>query len=77
MMGGAKRDLSENLRRMGFAHLEKSKVNYHGLKPVVSVGPVKQICLRFAPGGHSSPGLKARGFLADYLKRKNRASPAY
>jgi hypothetical protein len=42
-------------------------MNYPGLKPWVS--QVKDLkCLRFAPGGHSSPSLKARGFLADFIK---------
>ena len=38
-----------------------SLMNYPGLKPVVS--QVKDLkYLRFAPGGHSSPSLKARVF---------------
>jgi len=43
------------------------KMNYPGLKPWVS--RVKDLKgLRFAPGGHSSPSLKARGFLAGFIK---------
>jgi hypothetical protein len=41
-------------------------MNYPGLKPAVS--QVKGLnYLRFAPGGHSSPSLKARGFLAGFI----------
>jgi hypothetical protein len=42
-------------------------MNYRGLKPVVS--QVNDLnFLRFAPGVHSSPSLKARGFLAGFMK---------
>jgi len=41
-------------------------MNYSGLKPWVSqVEDLK--CLRYAPGGHLSPSLKARDFLADFI----------
>jgi len=44
------------------------RMNYPGLKPWVS--QVKDLkCLRFAPGGHSSPSLKARGFLAGFINK--------
>jgi hypothetical protein len=36
-----------------------------GLKPWVS--GIRRNNLRFAPGGHSSPGLKAWSFLADFI----------
>jgi hypothetical protein len=43
-------------------------MNYPGLKPWVS--QVEDLrCLRFAPGGHSSPSLKARGFLAVFINQ--------
>ena len=48
-------------------------MNYPGLKPCVS--QVKDLkFLRFAPGGHSSPSLKARRFLAQLLKARRRRS---
>jgi len=42
-------------------------MNYPGLKPGVSrINDPK--CLRFAPDSNSSPSLKARGFLAGFIK---------
>jgi len=45
-------------------------MNYPSLKPGASrVNDPK--CLRFTPGGHSSPDLKARGVLADFIISKD------
>jgi len=43
----------------------KKKNPLPGLKPWVS--GIRRNNLRFAPGGHSSPGLKAWSFLADFI----------